>query len=116
LGNRAKPTDPLRGSVPVAKLGFPRESEGQDAHSERPVRWHGLTPSLREVNPAQRPAVRLLKFPGVFGEEGVLGVVAVSGSADFRGPGWPNGPPSPRLAPGGFYGDGSVAICRTSIL
>jgi len=35
-----------------------------------------------------------------------LGGLMVSGFAGFRGPGWPNGPPSPRLAPGGFYGKG----------
>jgi hypothetical protein len=56
LGNRAQPTNPLRGSVPVAKLGFPRASEGQAgtdppeadwSHSERPARWHG-PPRARE--------------------------------------------------------------------
>ena len=52
---------------------------------------------------AQRPAVRRFKFPGVCGWEGVLGVVVVSGCSVFRRPGSPNGPPSPRLAPGGFY-------------
>ena len=32
-----------------------------------------------------------------------LGVGAVNGGSGFRGPGRPNGPQSPRLAPGGFY-------------
>ena len=32
LGNRAQPTNPLRGSVPVAKLGFPRASGGHGGH------------------------------------------------------------------------------------
>ena len=46
--------------------------------------WHGLAPS--------------------FGGGGCgLGGMVVDGLAGFRGPGWPNGPPSPRLAPGGFY-------------
>ena len=80
---RAQPTNPLRGSVPVAKLGFPRASGGQDAQSERPARWHGFAPSM------------------VGGDRGLGGLVVrawwVSGA------GWPNGPPSPRLAPGGFY-------------
>ena len=34
---------------------------------------------------------------------GDAGLRVVNGSAGFQGPGWPNGPPSPRLAPGGFY-------------
>ena len=32
-----------------------------------------------------------------------LGGLVVDGRSGFRGPRWPNGPPSPRLAPGGFY-------------
>ena len=40
---------------------------------------------------------------GSLGRDGVWGGLGVSGSSGFRGPGWPNGPPSPRLAPGGFY-------------
>jgi len=32
-----------------------------------------------------------------------LGGLVVTVGLGFRGPGWPNGPPSPRLAPGGFY-------------
>ena len=52
---------------------------------------------------AQRPAVPRFKCPGVFGCESVLGVVVVNDCSGCRGPGWPNGPPSPRLAPGGFY-------------
>ena len=39
------------------------------------------------------------------GERGLGGLV-VGSWVGFRGPGWPNGPPSPRLAPGGFYGKG----------
>jgi len=45
LGNRAQPG--------WRKRGFPRASRGQDARRERPARWHGLTPSLREVNPTR---------------------------------------------------------------
>jgi len=39
---------------------------------------------------------------GVGGDRG-RGGLAVSGRAGFRGPGRLNGPPSRRLAPGGFY-------------
>jgi len=52
---------------------------------------------------ARRPAVPLFKSPRVFGGEGVLGAVVVRRSAGFRGRLSPNGPPSRRLAPGGFY-------------
>jgi len=52
---------------------------------------------------AQRLAIPPFKFPRVFGWESVLGDVVVIGCSGFRRPGMPNGPPSPRLAPGGFY-------------
>jgi hypothetical protein len=38
------------------------------------------------------------------GWERGLGGLVVDAGVGFRGPGLPNGPPSPRLAPGGFYG------------
>ncbi len=60
-----------------------RASGGQDAQSERPARWHRLTPSFN-------------------GGERVLGVLVVSGWGEWE-IGRPNGPPSPPLAPGGFY-------------
>jgi len=64
-------------------------AKGMDARSERPARWHGFAPSLRGCGSG-------------------LGVVVVSGRFDFQGPGSPNGPPSRRLAPGGFYGEGAA--------
>ena len=55
---------------------------------------------------ARRPAVH----PGseesplwLLGWDRVWGGLVVDGCLGFRGPGWPNGPQSPRLAPGGFY-------------
>jgi len=40
---------------------------------------------------------------GSFGGDRGLGGLVVSGFAGFRGRLLPNGPQSPRLAPGGFY-------------
>jgi hypothetical protein len=40
---------------------------------------------------------------GVVGGDRVLGGMVVNGLAGFQGPVLPNGPPSHRLAPGGFY-------------
>ena len=62
----------------------------QDAESERPARWHGLALSLREV-------------PKLVGGDRGLGGLVVRAWRE-SGVGWPNGPLSPRLAPGGFYG------------
>ena len=42
---RSPGTDPPRVDW-SAKRGFRRVSEGQDAWSERPTRWHGLAPTL----------------------------------------------------------------------
>ena len=53
-----------------------------------------------------RPAVPAVEVPVLVGCDGGLGVVVVNGFSCFREPGSPNGPPSPRLAPGGFYGNG----------
>jgi hypothetical protein len=40
-------------------------AEGMDARSERPARWHGPAPSLREVNPPHRPSGHpVAKSPG----------------------------------------------------
>jgi len=50
---------------------------------------------------ARRPAVQV---PGLVGGDRGLGGLVVDGCAGFRKLGCPNGPPSPRLAPGGFYG------------
>jgi len=44
---------------------------------------------------------------GLVGGDRGLGGLVVDGCAGFRGPGWPNGPPSRRLAPGGFYENGT---------
>jgi len=55
------------------------------------------------VNPTQRPAVGSYTCRGLVGREGGLGGLAVNGFSGFRGRLSPNGPPSPRLAPGGFY-------------
>jgi len=55
---------------------------------------------------AQRPAVPpgdREKFRSVFGSDRGLGVGVVNGCSDCRGCLSPNGPPSHRLAPGGFY-------------
>jgi len=41
--------------------------------------------------------------PSLGGGDRGLGLVGGERLAGFRGPGWPNGPPSRRLAPGGFY-------------
>ena len=41
-----------------------------------------------------------------FGGDRWSGVVVVNGGSGFRVPGLPNGPQSPRLAPGGFYEPG----------
>ena len=64
LGNRAQPTNPLRGSVPVAKRGFPRASKRQDACSERPARWHGPAPSRGGLAVHQTLPERLRKPTG----------------------------------------------------
>jgi len=66
--------------------GQHRASGGQDARSERPARWHGLAPSLG-------------------GWDHRLGGLLVNARRSSEA-GSPNGPPSPRLAPGGFYGRG----------
>ena len=55
------------------------------------------------MNPAQRPAVRRVKCRELIGGDRGLGVVVVNGRGESEA-GWPNGPPSHRLAPGGFYG------------
>jgi len=95
-------------------------AEGMDARSERPARWHGLTRSLQDGDrglgrlvvrawrgagsgEAQRPVVRRYKSRVVFGSAGGLGVLVGDGCVGFRGRLLPNGPPSRRLAPGGFY-------------
>jgi len=54
---------------------------------------------------ARRLAVQV---SGWVGNDRGLGVLVVNGCLGFRAPGRPNGPPSPRLAPGGFY----VAVPR----
>jgi len=94
-------------ACPEPARGEPRRASGrQDACSERPARWHGPAPSPREVNPNQRPAVPpqgVASHQGSLGGEGVWGRLVVNDCSGLRGPGWPNGPPSPRLAPGGFY-------------
>jgi nitrogen regulatory protein PII len=46
--------------------------------------------------------------------DGGLGLVVVDGCSGFRGRGWPNAPPSPRLALGGFYG-GLEALKRAPL-
>ena len=55
----------------------------------------------RDVPPVGRGKPR-----EVFGQVRVFDRVIVNGGAGFRGRLSPNGPPSPRLAPGGFYGKG----------
>jgi hypothetical protein len=68
------------------------------------VRRDGTGPprSLHETTPAQRPAVQGFKYRELVGGERGLGELVVSGLRE-SGPGSPNGPPSHRLAPGGFY-------------
>ena len=58
------------------------------------------------VNPTQRPAVGSYTCRGLVGRERGLGGLVVGGFVGFRGRLSPNGPPSLRLAPGGFYGKG----------
>jgi len=55
-----------------------------DARSERPARWHGPTPSLREGNPTERPARWHGPTPSLLracqngtGEQGRLGTMPV---------------------------------------
>jgi hypothetical protein len=70
----------------MAKLGFPRASEGQDARSERPARWHGPTPSPREVNPTRASGEMARAHPEpAQGEPDPHGVAAVSGNRSWIG-------------------------------
>ena len=58
---------------------------------------------------ARRPAVHpgsAVEVPRVSVAERFLGGLVVDGCLGLRRPGSPNGPQSPRLAPGGFYGVG----------
>ena len=64
---------------------------------------HEATGRERIGEECQRAGVPGYKFLGVFGCEGGLGGLVV-GVGRGSGVGRPNGPPSPRLAPGGFYG------------
>ena len=102
--------------------GQHRASGGQDARSERPARWHGLAPSLGGCDRGlgglvvnvqwssgdrEGPTARLRSWgsQGSFGGDGGSGGLAVNAWLSSEA-GSPNGPPSPRLAPGGFYGRG----------
>jgi hypothetical protein len=117
------PSEPAlgnRSAARMAKLGFQRASGGQDARSERPARWHGLTPSFKGCDrgigglvanggsgvrgpgwpngPPSRPG-GISSHQGSLGRASVWGGLVANGGSGVRGPGWPNGPPS---RPGGI--------------
>ena len=63
-------------------------------------------PQVCNLRNEQAPSTRI-EVPWAAGGGRGLGELVVGGCLGFRGPGWPNGPPSPRLAPGGFYERGN---------
>jgi hypothetical protein len=108
-----------------AKAWMPRASQHrasgrQDAWNERPARWHGLAPSRREVNPTRAsgemartrpepargepdPSVRRDGMGSPRASSVVIADWAWWWRTVARASGGREGPPSPRLAPGGFY-------------
>ena len=102
LGNRAQPGRRSEVSRERAEgMAGTDPPEADWSHSECPARWHGPAPSLGEGCSAS--VGWLGTRPGRVGGERLTG---------FRGHLSPNGPPSPRLAPGGFYGKGAVGGTR----
>ena len=78
-----------------------RENRGPVMPAREPD--HEATGRDRIGEECRRPAVPAVDVQGLVGCEGGLGGLVVSAGAGFRGLGLPNGPPSPRLALGGFY-------------
>ncbi len=72
-----------------------------------PAAFRRITPGLTGVSRGHKNARRggggVGSHQCLLGRDSVWGMMVVNGCSGFREPGSPKGPPSPRLAPGGFY-------------